>query len=250
LEIQNAHIIITGAGAGFGKSMTQYYASHGATVHAIDMNQEALDTLKSEIDGNLETYTCDVSNVDQVEATLTAIFESDAKINVLINNAGIMKNAPLINFLKRPDGRHDLDLWDKVIQVNQNSVFYMTRTVVNFMIKKRNKGVLIHVSSIAASGNIGQTAYSASKAAVEAMSKVWSKELGAFGIRSVCIAPGFMNTVGGHDALEEKMLANWVSKTPLRRTGEIDEVVKATQFCIENDFFNGEVLKVNGGLTL
>lgn len=250
MEAKNAHIIITGAGAGFGKSMTQHFLSNGATVHAIDMNQESLTSLKSECDGNLETYQCDVSNLEEVESTLASVFENDIAVNVLINNAGIMKNAPLINFLKRPDGRHDVELWNQVIHVNQNSVFYMTRTVVNHMIKKRNKGVLIHVSSIAASGNIGQTAYSASKAAVQAMSKVWSKELGAFGIRSVCIAPGFMNTVGGHDALEEKMLANWISKTPLKRTGEINEVVKATQFCIENDFFNGEVLKVNGGLTL
>lgn len=250
MKLQDTHIIITGAGAGFGRSMTENFLSAGATIHALDINEESLSKLQNEVKGNLYTYNCDVANLESVESALSKAFENDASVNVLINNAGIMKNAPLINFLKRPDGRHDIDLWDQVINVNQNSVFYMTRTVVNHMIKKRNKGVLIHVSSIAAQGNIGQTAYSASKAAVEAMSKVWSKELGAFGIRSVCIAPGFMNTVGGHDALEEKMLANWISKTPLKRTGEIDEVVKAAQFCIENDFFNGEVINVNGGLTI
>jgi 3-oxoacyl-[acyl-carrier protein] reductase len=249
LEVKNAHIIITGAAAGFGKAMTQYFLATGATVHAIDVNDEALQKLKKE-SRNLQTYICDVSNEEQVENTLTAVFENDFAINVLINNAGIMKNAPLINFLKRPDGRHEIDLYNQVIKVNQHSVFYMTRTVANHMIKKRNKGALIHISSIAAAGNIGQTAYSASKAAVEAMSKVWSKELGAFGIRSVCIAPGFINTVGGHDAIEEKMLNNWIGKTPLKRTGEINEIVLAVQFAIENDFFNGEVLKVNGGLTL
>jgi 3-oxoacyl-[acyl-carrier protein] reductase len=82
------------------------------------------------------------------------------------------------------------------------------------------------------------------------MSKVWAKELGGFGIRSVSIAPGFMNTLGRQDAIEDKMLANWIEKTPLKRTGEISEVVSATQFAIENDFFNGEVLNVNGGLRL
>ena len=161
-----------------------------------------------------------------------------------------MKNAPLVNILSRPDSRHSIDLWDNVIQINQNAIFYMARSVVNKMIKNRNKGVIINISSIAARGNAGQTAYSATKAAVEAMTKVWAKELGGFDIRSVSIAPGFMNTLGTHDALEEKMLAKWIEKTPLKRTGEISEVVQAAQFAIENDFFNGEVLNVNGGLSL
>ena len=161
-----------------------------------------------------------------------------------------MKNAPLVNLLSRPESRHSIDLWDKVVQVNQNAVFYMTRSVANKMIRRRKKGVIINISSIAAKGNAGQTAYSATKAAVQAMSKVWSKELGVFNIRSVAIAPGFINTIGAHDALEEKMLANWVEKTPLKRTGVVSEIVHAAQFIIENDFFNGEVLNINGGLNL
>lgn len=251
MNIKDSHIIVTGAGAGFGKAMVNYFLSKGAQVHAVDINEQALEELsKGQSTDLLELYQCDVSDNDQVEKTINSIFDKDDNINVLINNAGIMKNAPLVNLLQRPDGKHAVDLWNQVINVNQNSVFYMTRSVVEKMIKKRNKGVLIHVSSIAAKGNIGQTAYSASKAAVEAMSKVWSKELGSFGIRSVCIAPGFMNTIGGHDALEEKMLANWIAKTPLKRTGEINEVVNAAEFCIENDFLNGEVISINGGLSI
>jgi NAD(P)-dependent dehydrogenase (short-subunit alcohol dehydrogenase family) len=88
------------------------------------------------------------------------------------------------------------------------------------------------------------------EAAVEAMTKVWAKELGAFGIRSMAIAPGFMDTSGTHNALEEKMLSKWIDKTPLRRTGNIQEVVSTVQFVIENDFVNGEIINVNGGLTI
>ncbi len=249
MKIQDAHIIITGAGSGFGKAMSLHFASHGAKVHAFDINEEALSVLQKENE-DISIYTCDVSNQTQVEQTVEAAFEADSQINALINNAGIMKNAPLINLLKRPDSKHDFDLWDQVIKVNQYSVFLMTRSVVEKMIRKRNKGVLLHMSSIAAQGNAGQTAYAASKAAVEAMSKAWSKEFGSFGIRSVCIAPGFINTLGTHDALEEKMLAHWVSQTPLRRTGEIDEIVHAATFAIENDFFNGETIHLNGGLTI
>jgi len=126
----------------------------------------------------------------------------------------------------------------------------MTRSVAAKMIKYRNKGVIVNISSISARGNAGQTAYAASKAAIEAMSKVWAKEFGCFGIRSVAVAPGFIDTAGTHDALEEKMLEQWIAKTPLRRTGNISEVVATIKFAIENDFMNGEVINVNGGLVI
>jgi 3-oxoacyl-[acyl-carrier protein] reductase len=250
MEINNSNIIITGAGSGFGKAMSLYFASRGALVFGVDINEHALSKLKEEGGENVHVFKCDVSNNSEVEKVVDEIIELNKNVNVLINNAGIMKNALLVNLLSRPDSRHSVELWDKVIQVNQNAVFYMTRSVANKMIRNRNKGVIINISSIAAKGNAGQTAYAATKAAVEAMSKVWAKELGGFGIRSVSIAPGFMNTLGTHDALEEKMLASWIEKTPLKRTGEIGEVVLAAQFAIENDFFNGEILSVNGGLNI
>lgn len=250
MNIKDTSIIITGAGAGFGKAMALFFLAKGAKIYAIDVNKEALKQLKTTSNNKIQTFYGDVTDNSQVETIIDEVFNQNKTTNVLINNAGIMKNAPLVNLLQRPDGRHTIDLWDKVVQVNQNAVFYMARSFATKMVKNRNKGVIINISSIAERGNIGQTAYAATKAAVVAMSKVWAKELGIFGIRSAAIAPGFINTVGAHDALEEKMLAKWVDKTPLKRTGEISEVVSAVQFIIENDFFNGEVLHVNGGLVL
>jgi len=249
MNLGEANIIITGAGSGFGKAMSLCFSSKGASVFAIDVNNDSLKALKKE-DPKIQIYSCDIVNNEKVELVIDEIFSENKGVNVLINNAGIMKNAPLVNLLQRPDSRHSMDLWHQVIDVNQNAVFYMSRSVVNKMIRNRNKGVIINVSSIAARGNAGQTAYVASKAAVEAMSKVWAKELGVFGIRSVTVSPGFINTIGAHDALEEKMLANWVEKTPLKRTGEISEIVSAIDFIIQNEFFNGETINVNGGLVL
>jgi len=249
MKISSLRIIITGAGSGFGKEMALQLAKQGAQIAAIDINSEALAVLKNECP-EIQTWECNVADNDQVEKTVDEIFIAFGGLEVLINNAGIMKNAPLVNILNRTERKHSLELWDNVIAVNQNSVFYMTRACADNMINKRNKGVIINISSISAQGNSGQTAYSASKAAVEAMTKVWAKELGRFGIRSVAIAPGFMNTAGAHDAIEEKMLAQWVEKTPLRRTGTIDEVVKTVLFAIENDFVSGAVINVNGGLTI
>lgn len=249
MEISQANIIITGAASGFGKAMSLYFNSKGANIFALDINEESLLELKSEAT-DIHVFNCDITNNSEVESVVEAIFKVNKGINILINNAGIMKNAPLVNLLKRPDNRHTIELWNNIIQVNQNAVFYMSRSVVSNMIINRNKGIIINISSIAAKGNVGQTAYSASKAAVEAMTKVWAKELAPFGIRSNAISPGFINTLGTHDAIEEKMLSRWISKTPLQRTGTVDEIVASVAFTIENDFVNGEILNVNGGLVL
>lgn len=250
MKLNEVNIIITGAGAGFGRAMSLYFISKGATIYALDINQNSLVDLKEKAGSKIHTFVCDVSNHLEVERTINEVFLLESEINVLINNAGIMKNSLLVNLINRKDSRHSIDLWNRVIQVNQNSVFYMTRSVADKMIRNRCKGVIINISSIAARGNAGQTAYAASKAAVEAMSKVWAKELGSFGIRAVSIAPGFVNTLGAHNALEEKMLKKWISQTPLRRTGEVAEIVRTVQFVIENDFFNGETININGGLNL
>jgi len=249
LNIKDLRIIITGAGAGFGKEMALRLSNQGARIAAIDINLLALQALKQDSQ-NIQTWNCNVADNTQVEKTVDEIFDALGGIEVLINNAGIMKNSPLVNILNKAQKRHSAALWDNVISVNQSSVFYMARSCADNMINKRCKGVIINISSISAQGNIGQTAYSASKAAVEAMTKVWAKELGRFGIRSVAIAPGFIDTAGTHDAIEEKMLAQWIEKTPLRRTGTIDEVVKTVLYIIENDFVNGVVIPVNGGLAI
>lgn len=249
MQIKDLNIIITGAGAGFGKAMSIAFANQNANIYALDINKNSLTQLKNEYPA-IHINQLNVTNYIQIEEKLKTLFEKINSPTVLINNAGIMKNAPLINFLNKDEKKHSVDLWKQVIDTNQSSIFYMTRAFAELMINKRLKGLIINISSIAAQGNIGQTAYSASKAAVEAMTKVWAKELGRFNIRSVAIAPGFIDTVGTYDAIEEKMLNQWIEKTPLRRTGSIDEVVKSIQFVIENDFINGETINVNGGLTL
>ena len=249
MNIEGSRILITGAASGFGRSMALFFASKGAKVAALDVNKSALELLIAE-NSNIYPVVCDITDVTQVESAVNDVFLRFDGLEVLVNNAGIMKNAPLINILNRNDKKHSIELWDKVISINQSAVFYMTRACVDAMLSKRNKGVIINVSSIAAQGNIGQTAYSASKSAVEAMTKVWAKELGRFGIRSVAVAPGFMDTAGIAEAIEEKMLSQWIEKTPLRRTGTVDEVVKTVQFIIENDFVNAEIININGGLTI
>ena len=118
------------------------------------------------------------------------------------------------------------------------------------MVRRRIKGLIINVSSICAQGNIGQSAYSASKAGLEAMTHVWAKELNPMGIRCCCLAPGFVDTVGAKQALNSSTLESWISQVPLKRLATIDELVDGMLFLIQNDFFNGKVLNLDGGLRI
>jgi 3-oxoacyl-[acyl-carrier protein] reductase len=249
MEIQGKRAIVTGGGAGFGLATMECLLKKGGRVAIFDCDVNKVQDVRAKYPEVL-ALECDVSDVQQVDESVRQVFERFEGLEILVNNAGIMKNAPLINMLNRDDRRHSVDLWHRVIQVNQDAVFFMTRAVVDNMIERRNKGVIVNISSISASGNAGQTAYSASKAAVEAMTKVWAKELGRVGIRSVAVAPGFIDTEGTSEAIEEKMLEQWVTRTPLRRTGTIQEIVNAICFVVENEFLNGVVLAVNGGLNI
>ena len=126
----------------------------------------------------------------------------------------------------------------------------MTSVVVEQMVMHRSKGVIVNISSISACGNEGQTAYSAAKAGVNAMTVTWSKELGPMGIRCNAISPGFIDTDSTHNALKEKIIAHIHSNTPLRRLGQVEEVSQAVASVIANDFINGVILNVDGGLKI
>jgi len=145
---------------------------------------------------------------------------------------------------------HGLEEWDKVISSNLTSVFLVSRRVAEKMVRTRTKGVIVNISSISAKGNVGQSAYSAAKAGVEAMTAVWAKELAPYGIRVAAVAPGFVGTDSTRTVLSESVLAETISRVPLRRLGEAGEIAKAVMFILDNDFFHGKVLSVDGGLRI
>ena len=249
MNLKGKTAIVTGGGAGFGLGLVRELVNHGSNVVIFDSSAEAIDSLQIQLP-TVKSVLCDVSDDKQVDKSVIAAIEYFGSVDILVNNAGIMKSAALVNPLSRGDKRHSRDLWHQVIDVNLNSAFYLGSTVADHMLQMRIKGVIINVSSISAAGNAGQSAYSASKAAVEALTAVWAKELAPFGIRSAAVAPGFIKTKGANEALEKKYLEDWISRTPLRRSGEINEVVDAILFCIKNDFFNGRVLSLDGGLVI
>jgi 3-oxoacyl-[acyl-carrier protein] reductase len=198
----------------------------------------------------VKCYPCDVTDPNAVASAMAAMESDGFALDVLVNNAGLVHSAPLINVLEKDNRVHSAEDWQRVLSANLSAVFYVTGPVVDHMLKCRSKGVVISISSISARGNAGQSAYSAAKAGVNALTRTWAKELGGFGIRFISIAPGFMNTDSTRAALSEAILSKMKERIPLRRLGELEHIYQTVRFIVENDYVNGTVLEIDGGLVI
>ncbi len=247
--LHTVNILITGGASGLGRTMASHLAGKAANVIVVDRNEEALKELSEEFP-SIKCYTADLTDQVAVDALVTDIFNTYGKLHVLVNNAGIIHSEPLVNLLSKEQPKHSIENWQKTIDINLNAVFYVTVNVADKMVRSRSKGVIINISSISSYGNAGQSAYSAAKAALNALTVTWSKELGMFGIRCVAIAPGFIDTTSTRAALTEAKIKTYSNATPLGRLGKTDELLHAVVFIIENDFYNGTILNLDGGLKL
>jgi 3-oxoacyl-[acyl-carrier protein] reductase len=238
--------VVTGGASGLGLEIAEQLLNEKAVVIIIDINDEKLDIVNK----SFFKYKADVTSYSQIISVVDRIILKFEKIDILINNAGVIYNEPLINLLSKKDKKHSLKNFKKYLDINLTSVFIVSSIVIEKMILARSKGVIVNISSVSAQGNAGQTAYSAAKAGVEALTKTWSKELGVFGIRVVSIAPGFMNTNSTHQALSDEMIKDVRSKIPLKKLGKARDVAEAVLFAIKSNYFNGKVLQIDGGFTL
>ncbi len=247
MNIEDQTILISGAAGSVGTFITKVLSQKARKVIVVDRDLAKLDILKSE--SKIEVYVCDLAHPEEVVTVVGAIL-NEHPVSVLINLAGLIHSEPLVNLLNKENSHHSFIAWDNTIKSNLYSAFYLSSLVAESMVKKRIKGVIINTSSVAAQGNLGQTAYSAAKAGIEAMTKVWSKELGMFKIRCACVAPGFFNTPSTHSSLNETVIEKWKKMTPIGKLGELSEFTNALTFIIENDFYNGKVLQLDGGLNV
>ena len=246
LQIKDAVILVTGGARNLGLAIAEHLHSLGGQVIVGDRDGVRLAELPPGLHGEI----LDVTQPAASRAVVNAIVERYGRIDVLVNNAGRIHSEPMVNLFNKDHMLHDYGRFRDCLTDNLDSVFIMTSAVVEQMIKRRTKGAIVNISSISAVGNEGQTAYSAAKAAVNAMSVTWAKELGRFGIRCNAVAPGFIGTDSTHAALSEATVKHIVASTPLRRLGDRNEVAQAVAAVIANDFINGAVLPVDGGLTL
>jgi 3-oxoacyl-[acyl-carrier protein] reductase len=249
MDLKDKKVIVTGGASGIGKCLAGKLVENDASVGVFDINKEALDRLSEEYP-DVYCRVCDISEARQVEEAVNDFFEKFQAIDALVNNAGIIHSSLLVGLSKGKVAGYDVDMWNKTIAANLSSVFYMTSSVVQKMLIKRTRGVIINVSSISASGNAGQSAYSAAKAGVNALTVTWAKELGLLGIRVAGIAPGFTQTETTMQSMTQNVLNEWKKKTPLRRFAGVDEIADGIMFILKNDFFNGRVLELDGGLRI
>jgi 3-oxoacyl-[acyl-carrier protein] reductase len=245
MRLHHKVAIITGAGRGIGRASALLFASEGARVVVADINKSAAEEVASEIqqrDQQALPIQVDVTNADSVEALAQAAMNWAGRIDILLNNAGITRDARLVKMTE--------EQWESVIDVNLKGVWLCGRAVAPYMISQ-NSGSIINVSSIVGRrGNFGQSNYAATKAGVIAMAQTWARELGPAGVRVNAVAPGFILTEMT-TTIPEKVTNGIKEQTPLRRFGTPAELANAYLFLAsdESSFITGTVIGVDGGLT-
>jgi 3-oxoacyl-[acyl-carrier protein] reductase len=246
-------IAITGAGGGLGAAMAKRLAGHGARLALLDYRSEMLDKVAAGLDAGEKApllLPCDVSNEADVDKAFARIAEHFGGLDVLVNNAGITRDALTLKFRDvELVSRMSLADWQAVIDVNLTGVFLCGRAAAEQMIRAGSGGLIINISSISRAGNMGQVNYSATKAGVAAMTVTWAKEFARYGIRVNTISPGFIGTEMVR-SMKPEALAKLSAMIPTGRIGDPDEIAHTVQFLVENDYVSGRNIEVDGALRL
>ena len=240
-NLENKNIIVTGASGGIGNSIVKKLNQAGANILASGTRIEKLEELKKNFE-NIKILKFDISQSDKIaEFIENATNELGGSLDGLINNAGITQDNLAI--------RMSLEEWQKVININLTSTFLMSKFAIKKMLKNKS-GKIVNITSVVGhTGNLGQANYTASKAAIVAMSKSLSIEYAKKNININCISPGFIKTAMT-DIIDEKFKEVIVSKIPSARLGEPDDIANAVLFLSsdQSDYINGETIHVNGGM--
>ncbi|MDN4012038.1 MULTISPECIES: 3-oxoacyl-[acyl-carrier-protein] reductase [Chryseobacterium] len=236
--------LITGATRGIGKGIAEMYAEQGAKVAftyagSVEKAKELEAALSSVT--QIKGYQSDASDFDAAQTLVDEVMAEFGKIDILVNNAGITKDNLLLRMSK--------DDWDKVIKVNLDSVFNLTKAVIKPMMKAKAGSIINMTSVVGISGNAGQANYAASKAGVIGFTKSVALELGSRNIRCNAIAPGFIQTEMT-DALDDKAKEKWNEAIPMKKLGQTRDIANACVFLGSemSSYVTGQTLNVDGGL--
>ncbi|TDR73543.1 3-oxoacyl-ACP reductase FabG [Paludibacterium purpuratum] len=246
MKLQGKVSIITGAASGIGKATAEKFVKEGSIVAVCDVNIEAAQAVANELlaaGGQAAAYRVNVTDKAEIASMVADVKQRFGRIDVLVNNAGIVKDAQLI---KMTD-----DQFDAVIDINLKGVYNCTRAVVDTMVEQ-GSGVILNASSVVGLyGNFGQTNYAATKFGVIGFVKTWAKELGKKGIRANAVCPGFVATPI-LSAMPEKVIQAMEERVPMRRLAQPEEIANVYAFLASDDasYINGAAIEVTGGLTL
>lgn len=239
--------LVTGASGGIGKYIAEELALRGAKV-ALHYNssEKAAEAIKNQIranGGEAEIFCCDIRSNSAVRDMIKEIEEAFGGIDILVNNAGVALDARIH---KMPE-----EYFDNTMAINVKGTWNTMQHVLPMMMEKK-EGAIINISSVSGiAGNIGQSAYSGSKAAVIGMTKTVAKEAAAYGIRVNAVAPGFIE-VGMSSQISDKLREMLVQQIPMKRQGKGEEVAKTVAFLASDDagYITGQVIEVNGGMNM
>ena len=243
MKLDGKVCLVTGGARGIGRAIVEAFARAGAKrVYAGDLG---FDGFEEVTDGhaNVTAVALNVTDVENVKTAVSGILERDGRIDVLVNNAGITRDA-LIQKMGDDD-------WNAVVAVNLKGVFNVTREVGPAMMAAGSGSIISMASVVALDGNIGQTNYAATKGGVVSMTKTWAKEFARKGarVRANAIAPGFIRTPMT-ETVPQKILDGIVEKTPLGRMGEPEDIARCALFLASDDssFITSQTIRVDGGL--
>ena len=252
MRLRDKVTLITGGAAGIGRATADRFVEEGAEVALCDLNQEAGEAAAMELGPRVTFRQVDVTDREQVRGWVEDVVSKYGRVDVLINNAGILRDGLLVK-MKEGELIKEMaeDDFDSVVAVNLKGVFTCTQAVAPHMIRQRS-GVILNASSVVGiDGNLGQTNYVATKAGLVGMTKVWARELGRYNIRVNAVAPGFTAT-DIIRSVPQKIIEGMRARTPLGRLGQPQDIANAYVFLAseEASFISGEVLRVDGGLVV
>jgi len=235
--------VITGGASGIGRAAVKKFVDEGARVAVWDMNEEAGNSLATELGEGCKFYKVNTNDSEAVNTAARQVISDFGGVHILVNNAGITRDATL---LKMTD-----EQFDQVLSVNLKGVFNCTRALAGHF-KEQSYGRIISTSSVVGLyGNFGQTNYVATKAGVIGMTKTWAKEFGKYGITANAVAPGFIAT-DMVKSMPEKVLKMMEDKAPLKRLGQPEDIANAYAFLASDEasFISGTCLSVDGAVTI
>ncbi|XOD67315.1 MAG: 3-oxoacyl-[acyl-carrier-protein] reductase [Flavobacteriales bacterium Tduv] len=236
--------IITGGTRSIGKAIVETFARAGAKiVFTFAASAEKAYAIEEELSllTKIQGYQADAADADANQYIVEKTLENFGRVDIVVNNAGITRDNLLLR-MSRED-------WDKVIQTNLSSVFYMTQAAIKPMMKQRSGSIINMSSVVGIGGNAGQANYAASKSGIIGFTKSIAKELGSRNIRCNAIAPGFITT-DMSSSLDPKILEGWIKDISLKKAGTPQDIANACLFLVSDlsTYVTGEVLNVNGGM--